>query len=165
MQSLDSATGSHQVIWTVDADKLKSHERQAVSPAFDMALEPPNLVSFRLVLSPRPNPDGKGSASFRKANGWGSVQLKCEASSGRVSFLVSISNGRPDFQRQPRGPVKHDFAWHSTCGLPRDQEHWDFNKAVDRKSHTFAVCLDLTALAPDADATATASNDLGGEAS
>eukprot|EP00931_Biecheleriopsis_adriatica_P039181 TRINITY_DN22419_c0_g1_i2.p1 TRINITY_DN22419_c0_g1~~TRINITY_DN22419_c0_g1_i2.p1 ORF type:complete len:487 (-),score=92.21 TRINITY_DN22419_c0_g1_i2:13-1473(-) len=133
--SMNAETGMHQVSWTVDAAKLKGHERQTVSPIFELPFE--GQVSFRLVLVPKPNPDGKGGASFKKAGGMGSVHLKCEACHGVVSFFVSISNGRPDYQRHPRGPVKHNFAELSTCGLPKGQEQWDFSKAVEK------VCLDI----------------------
>jgi len=140
--SLNPETGSHQVWWAVDAAKLTGHERQTVSPSFELPFE--GQMSFRLVLIPKPNPDGKGGASFKKSGGWGSVWLKCEASKGMVEFLVSISTGRPDAPREPRGPVKHDFSELSTVGLPKSQEQWDFTKAVDKESQTFTVCLDIT---------------------
>lgn len=98
------------------------------------------------MLVPKPNPDGKGGASFKKANGVGSVHLKCEAAKGLVNFFVSISNGRPDFNREPRGPVKHNFAELSTCGLRKGEEMWDFTKAVDKETQTFAVCLEISSL-------------------
>eukprot|EP00928_Gymnodinium_smaydae_P040341 TRINITY_DN27368_c0_g1_i2.p1 TRINITY_DN27368_c0_g1~~TRINITY_DN27368_c0_g1_i2.p1 ORF type:complete len:597 (+),score=119.28 TRINITY_DN27368_c0_g1_i2:46-1791(+) len=136
--------GMHQVLWTIDAGKLKGHERQSVSPSFQL---PTNLdANFRLVLCPKLNPDSKGGASFKKASGWGSVQLKCEASSGIATFLLSVSDGRPDYRRQPRGPVTHNFAMQSTCGLPKEQEQWDFNKVVDEATQTFVVHLDITPL-------------------
>lgn len=143
--SLNMETGMHQVFWHVDASKLKGQERQTVSPSFELPFE--GQVSFRLVLVPKPNPDGKGGASFKKANGVGSVHLKCEAAKGLVNFFVSISNGRPDFHREPRGPVKHNFAELSTCGLRKGEDMWDFTKAVDKETQTFAVCLEISSLA------------------
>lgn len=142
--SLNMDNGMHQVFWHVDALKLKGQERQTVSPSFELPFE--GQVSFRLVLVPKPNPDGKGGASFKKANGVGSVHLKCEAAKGLVNFFVSISNGRPDFNREPRGPVKHNFAELSTCGLRKGEEMWDFTKAVDKETQTFAVCLEISSL-------------------
>ncbi|CAK8998286.1 Uncharacterized protein SCF082_LOCUS5590 [Durusdinium trenchii] len=142
--SLNMETGMHQVFWHVDGSKLKGQERQTVSPSFELPFE--GQVSFRLVLVPKPNPDGKGGASFKKANGVGSVHLKCEAAKGLVNFFVSISNGRPDFKREPRGPVKHNFAELSTCGLRKGDEMWDFTKAVDKETQTFAVCLEIASL-------------------
>lgn len=142
--SLNMDNGIHQVFWHVDASKLKGQERQTVSPSFELPFE--GQVSFRLVCVPKPNPDGKGGASFKKANGVGSVHLKCEAAKGLVNFFVSISNGRPDFNREPRGPVKHNFAELSTCGLRKGEEMWDFTKAVDKETQTFAVCLEISSL-------------------
>lgn len=130
----------YQICWTVDAGKLKSHERQAVSPPFELPFQ--GQTSFRLALHPGPTPF-KGSASFKKAGGWGSVQLKCETSKCAVTLYMSISDGSPECPRQPRGPVRHDFACHSTCGLPRGQDQWDFTQVVDGGSQTFTVCLDI----------------------
>jgi len=138
---ISPVTGVHRIIWTVDAGKLRNHERQAVSPSFELPLA--SLATTRLVIFPKANADGKGSASFKKSSGWGSVYLKCEASGGSVSFMLSISDGTADFARQPRGPVMHNFADHSTCGLPRDQEQWDFGKAVNHGTQTFSVYLDI----------------------
>jgi len=134
-------SGVHRIIWTVDAGKLRNHERQAVSPSFELPLA--SLATSRLVIFPRPNTDGKGSASFKKSGGCGSVHLKCEASGGSVSFLVAISDGTTGFDKKPRGPVMHNFADHSTCGLSKDQEQWDFGKAVNQATQTFSVCLDI----------------------
>jgi len=142
VQELDASTGVRRVLWSVDAGKLKGHERQTVSPSFELLLGSP--VNFRLVIFPRPNLDGKGSASFKKSNGRGSVLLKCEACHGVVTFWMSIGNGRQeDPTNQPRGPVTHDFARHSTCGLPKSLEQWDFSSVVDESSNTFVVCLDI----------------------
>eukprot|EP00930_Biecheleria_cincta_P065615 TRINITY_DN5145_c2_g1_i1.p1 TRINITY_DN5145_c2_g1~~TRINITY_DN5145_c2_g1_i1.p1 ORF type:complete len:511 (+),score=107.38 TRINITY_DN5145_c2_g1_i1:83-1615(+) len=140
--SFDKESGMHQVWWAVDSSKLKGHERQTVSPSFELPFEGQSM--FRLVLIPTPNPDGKGGASFKKAGGCGSVQLKSESSTGLVTFLVSISNGSPDFPRQSRGPVRHDFSELSTCGLPKGQDQWEFTKAVDKESQTFTVCLEIS---------------------
>mmetsp|Transcript_127433 Transcript_127433/g.318154 ORF Transcript_127433/g.318154 Transcript_127433/m.318154 type:complete len:453 (+) Transcript_127433:78-1436(+) len=138
---ISPVTGAHRIIWTVDAGKLRNHERQAVSPSFELPLA--SLATSRLVIFPKANADGKGSASFKKSGGWGSVYLKCEASGGSVSFMLSVSDGTMDYVRNPRGPVTHNFADHSTCGLPRDQEQWDFSKAVNHATQTFAVYLDI----------------------
>jgi len=136
--------GTHHVRWAVDAGRLVSRERQAVSSAFELPFgSVPGCL--RLVLLPGPSLDGKGgTSSFRRAGGWGSVQLKSEASRGVATFSLSIGDGRTDHVRQPRGPVTHDFGVHSLCGLPRDQEKWEFTTAVDRESQTFTICLDIT---------------------
>jgi len=139
--AVSASTGVLRFMWTVDASKLRSHERQAVSPTFELPLG--EGVTSRLVLFPRPTEHGKGSASFRRSKGWGSVQLKCETSEGSVAFMVSIGDGTVGCARQPCGPLMHDFASHSTCSLPKGQDQWDFSKVVNRSSQTFAVCLDI----------------------
>jgi len=141
VEQVTDASGLHQVRWTIDADKLKSQQRQTVSPSFEIPNQ--EKASFRLVLCPRPSPDGKGGPCFKKAGGWGSVQLKCEVSRGTVQYTISLTNGRPDFPRQARGPFTHDFAKQSTASLPKDQEQWDFTKAVDPDMQTFTVCLEV----------------------
>lgn len=141
VQTTDSA-GLHQVRWTIDADKLRSQQRQTVSPSFEIPNQ--EKASFRLVLCPRPSPDGKGGPCFKKACGWGSVQLKCEVSSvAQVTYTISLTSGRPDCARQARGPFTHDFAKQSTASLPKDQEQWDFTKAVDADMQTFTVCIEV----------------------
>jgi len=139
--AVSAATGVHRVVWTVDAEKLRSQERQAVSPSFELPMG--ESVVSRLVIFPKPAAGARGGASFKKSKGWGSVQLKCEASSGFAIFQVSIGDGSGNFPKQPRGPVRHNFADHSTCGLPKDLEQWDFGKAVSKATQTFAVCLDI----------------------
>mmetsp|Transcript_23640 Transcript_23640/g.67835 ORF Transcript_23640/g.67835 Transcript_23640/m.67835 type:complete len:447 (+) Transcript_23640:77-1417(+) len=136
-----AALGVRRVVWTVDAEKLRSHERQAVSPSFELPLGVPAVA--RLVIFPKQTPGAKGGASFARSRGWGGVHLKCEASSGSVSFQISISDGTAAFPRQARGPVRHDFAVHSICGLPKEIEYWDFGRAVNRATQTFAVCVDI----------------------
>jgi len=141
-KAVSNVSGMYRIHWTVDAGKLHGHERQAVSPSFDLPMGG-HTSNFRLIIVPKSSSDVKGSASFKKAGGRGCVQLKCEAPRGVVSFWISTTNGRDDYLRKPRGPIAHDFAWHSTCGLPRDQEQWDFGKAVDKSSQTFTVCVDI----------------------
>lgn len=141
IETVTDARGCHQVRWTIDAEKLKSQQRQTVSPSFGL----PNQqeASFRLVLCPRPSPDGKGGPCFKKASGWGSVQLKCEVSRGVVTYTISLTNVTNTLARQARGPFTHDFAKQSTASLPKDQEQWDFTKAVDHETQTFIVCLEV----------------------
>merc|ERR1719336_652400 len=140
--AMSAASSVHRFVWTIDAGKLRSCERQAVSPSFDLPLAG-DVVASRLVLLPRPSPTGRSGAAFRKSRGWGSLQLKSEATSGTIAFMLSICDGTGEFERQPRGPVVHDFATYSTCGLPKDCEQWELSKAINSSSQTFSVCLDV----------------------
>lgn len=140
--------GVERVLWTVDARKLHGSDRVAVSPPFELSCGAP--VTFKMMIAPKLSFDGKGGASFRKARGRGVVQLKCEAQmnemmSGSLEFYISIGSGCSPHARwePPRGPVKHNFTRSGICGLPRDQEEWDFNAVVDEASQTFAICLEV----------------------
>lgn len=139
-------SGYFRVHWTVDARKLRGNDKQAVSPPFELSFgnQFPN-VTFKLMLYPKVVNDAKGGASFKKARGRGYVQLKCEAelseAIANVSFRVSIGSGVS--MQEPRGPVSHNFSSSAVCGLPKEQEEWDFSNVVDQESMTFVVCLEI----------------------
>jgi len=141
---------SYQVIWTVDARKLKGNDKQAVSPPFDLAfgLEHPS-VTFKMMIYPRAQDDAKGGASFKKSKGIGFIQLKCEgdlsADVASVSFELSVGNALQG-QSAAKGPVRHNFAQSAVCGLPKTplgNEDWNFLPVVDNESMTFNVYLNL----------------------
>jgi len=76
MQRAFSCTSQvYRIRWTVDSRKLKSADREAASPIFELSFAGP--VEFRMILKPRAVHDSKGGASFKKAQGWGSIELKC----------------------------------------------------------------------------------------
>lgn len=97
------------------------------------------------MIYPKAVSDSKGGASFKKSRGHGFVQLKCEAelaeAIANVRFRISIGSG--DKLQPPRGPVSHNFSSSAVCGLPKDQEEWDFSSVVDPDSATFVVCLEI----------------------
>jgi len=140
-----------RVQWVIEERKLKGQDKQAVSPAFTLDLPELGPTPFRLTIYPRPVSESRGGAGFRRAKGQGRVELKCEAQlpppgargakGGGVVFRIAV--GRESKAQPWRGPVRHDFSEHSCCGLPRGQEDWDFQAAVD-ESRTFAVHLELT---------------------
>jgi hypothetical protein len=136
----------HHVAWQVDAKKLDSQDKQAVSPQFVIDLPELGPQPFKIALYPKIVNDGKRGASFKKAKGKGKVVLKCEAQLPQgcpeIGFRIGI--GRGDKLQQPRGPVAHNFSEQSVRGLAKREEEWDFNVAVD-ESGTFVVSL---ALAP-----------------
>jgi len=143
-------TGAARIVWTVDANKLRTNDRLTVSPLFKLsdghANAPP--LPFKMIISPEVASDGK--SSFRKAHGKAIIQLKCEAprtdlESYPISFYLSIGTGRdePHQQLQPRGPVTCNFAESGICGLPKDSEVWDMLGVVEEKSRTFIVCLEV----------------------
>eukprot|EP00928_Gymnodinium_smaydae_P026775 TRINITY_DN20921_c0_g1_i1.p2 TRINITY_DN20921_c0_g1~~TRINITY_DN20921_c0_g1_i1.p2 ORF type:complete len:521 (-),score=110.81 TRINITY_DN20921_c0_g1_i1:2027-3532(-) len=139
----------YRVRWTVDSRKLKSKDTEAVSPPFELAFDKP--ADFKLLLRPRITSDAKGGACFKAARGRGTVELRCldsvdPSSNPTVTFRVSIgSPADPAKQQPPRGPVLHDFAQRSICGLPKGQDEWNFGQVVDKVSQTFVVCLEVLA--------------------
>lgn len=148
----NNTTGSTCICWTVDGRKLRSNDRLTVSPLFALSdghVDAPPLP-FKMIISPKVASDGKGGASFRKANGRAIIQLKCEApreelESYPISFFLSACSGNQQDPRlqASRGPVTCNFAQSGVCGLPKDCETWDFLDVVDEQTRTFVVCLEV----------------------
>lgn len=145
-------TGDSYVFWTVDARKLRTNDRLTVSPLFKLSdghLHAPPLP-FKMIISPKVAPDGKGSGSFKKAQGKAIIQLKCEApreelDSTPITFYLSAGSGSTENSQQlpVRGPVTCNFAQSGVCGLPKESDTWSFLDVVDDKSQTFVVCLQV----------------------
>lgn len=130
------------VHWPVDAKKLRSKDRQIISPSFEII---PGAV-FKLMMMPKMMGEKKGQACFQKAHGCGSIVLKHVApvegttSLSKLIFRITVGDGK---QRQtPRGPVDYDFG-SGVCGLPKRDELWDFLAAVNADSSTLTVSLEL----------------------
>lgn len=141
-----ASSNMHQIDWTVDARKLRGNDKQAVSPPFEIWLGHRfPKVAFKMMIYPKHVSDGKGGASFKKAQGCGFVQLKCEteltAGLAPVSFCITI--GSNDKVASLRGPVIHDFSKSAVSGLPQDIDEWNLNSVVDQLSMTFVVRLEL----------------------
>mmetsp|Transcript_33645 Transcript_33645/g.80110 ORF Transcript_33645/g.80110 Transcript_33645/m.80110 type:complete len:448 (+) Transcript_33645:51-1394(+) len=133
-----------RVRWTVDARRLKSKDREAASPTFELSCGSP--MEFKMVIHPRKVEDARGGASFKKAQGKGTVQLRIlsrveDSASAVVTFRLAV--GSSSKQSEPRGPVRHDFSERPICGLPEGRDEWDFQKAVDKATQTFVVCLEV----------------------
>jgi len=136
--------------WTVDARKLKGADKVAVSPPFDMQFGD-HTATFKMMIYPTVTNDGKGGASFKKAKGKGSIQVKCEAEladylNGTVTYRLCIgsTSAAGDRKSEPhRGPVKHNFSTSGVSSLQKDMEEWDFMKVIDEASQTFVVCLEV----------------------
>jgi len=142
--SVDS--GLFRVRWAVDVRKLKSQDKQTVSPVFYLPFGPalPN-VPFRLMIYPKTVNAAKGGASFKKARGRGYIHLKCEAdlegNPAYVRFRLMIVQG--DKFKGPRGPVDHDFSQHFVAELGPEEAEWNFSEIVDPSVPTFIVVLEL----------------------
>merc|ERR1712139_536556 len=68
-------TQRERIQWTVDSRKLKSSDREAVSPTFDVSCG--GTVSFKMVLKPKVMDSNKGGACFKKSRNKGYVELRC----------------------------------------------------------------------------------------
>lgn len=138
-----SASGGSEICWAVEARRLGTRDKVLVSPAFDLNLRGSGLASFRLAIYPRATREGRYGGDFRRAGGWGRVELKCATQlpqgAARIVFNVGVGG------EAPRGPVEHDFSEQSCAGLPKGEEEWDFGGAVDAYG-TFGVRLEVAAV-------------------
>lgn len=142
--SFNVEDGSYCVRWVVDSRRLKSMDREAASPTFDLYFA--GAIPFRIILHPKSAHDNKGGNCFKKSQGVGRVELRClESMDGLdnpvVTFRVSVgSKGLRGYQR-PRAPVTHNFSERPIAGLSEGQDTWNFNRAVEKPSKTFEVCI------------------------
>lgn len=122
-------SGAFRINWTVSAFKLQSGDKNAVSPHFELSFGGHHSsAKFKLMLFPSVSTEGKGGSSFRKSQGKGFIQLKCEAdlqdTAGTLKFRLFVGT------QPPRGPVTHDFSHSAVKGLSKDIETWDLDKSV-----------------------------------
>jgi hypothetical protein len=132
--------GNLMVRWIVDAKRLSTKDQQIVSPSFELS----EGVAFRLMIKPKAKGDKKGQAGFSKACGKGSIEVKVVEGvslAPNLGFRICVDN---DVQAGvPRGPVFHDFGKDTACGLPKNEDEWNFRSCVDPSSQTFAVSLEV----------------------
>jgi len=147
VRSFSVQSQRERIRWNVDARKLKSTDREAVSPTFEVSCGA--TVKFKMVLKPRVRTNDKGGACFAKSGRKGYVELRCvsdlekEGAAVRpiLTFRLQIASAR---RTEPfRGPVRHNFADRALCGLPDGQDEWDFGKVVDNTKNEFGVVLEL----------------------
>jgi len=139
---IETAEGEQlSVFWPVDARKLQTYDTSIVSPSFDVN----GTVCKLMVKAASMGYGGRGQRGFKGTKGRGIIQLKSEAGVGEtvlpITFRLSLTSGTE--KAKIRGPVTHDFANGSVCGLPPNEEEWNLDAAVDRNSQTFVVRLDV----------------------
>jgi hypothetical protein len=140
-------SGSFRVCWHVDARKvLRGDDLQLVSPPFELALGNrfPS-ATFKLMLFPKVVKVTKSGHSFRRSPGKGHIRLKCEAdlseSNGegvppvRFNLFVGKEGSAP-----VASPRTHDFSRSAVFEAP---EVWDFRAAVDPKTATCSVSVEV----------------------
>jgi len=126
--------------WTADANKLKSTDRDAVSPAFQLTFQQEQAVEFKMVIRPTAVSNVRGGMSFKNAKGKGSIELRCLDAAimiPPVSFRLALCSGN---ELRRGAAVSHDFKTRTIC---LGQEEWDFTSAVDDATQTFVVCLEI----------------------
>lgn len=72
----NAATKIYEVHWTVDAKMLKSTNTELTSPVFLLSLDGKD-AEFKMVIVPSAVSKGRRGHCFLKAQGRGSIQLKC----------------------------------------------------------------------------------------
>merc|ERR1719181_1250376 len=78
-----------RIRWTVDSRKLKSSDREAVSPIFTVSCG--GEVNFKMVLKPKVMDSNKGGACFKKSRNKGNVEMRCVSDLETLGPLVKPS--------------------------------------------------------------------------
>jgi len=141
-----SVTQPHvqRVRWRIDARKLKATDREHVSPVFSVQFA--RDVQFKVVIRPKAIHESRGGNSFKKAKGRGTVELRClEKLDSSLSPVVMFRIGasQDGASGNFRGEVRHDFSERSICGLPKDEEEWNFTEFVNEQLQSFFVCVEI----------------------
>lgn len=127
------------VTWIIEARKLKSSDRQIVSPLFHLY---GSTSALKLLLFPIASSEGRGGNSFKQSKGKVCVHVKFEGAplipegtdpQCHLSLLFSV--GGLDF----RGPVSNDFTKRPVCGLPQNVATWDVSHLLEEQGDVQVV--------------------------
>lgn len=137
--------GHYNASWMVDARKVRSNDKQAVSPTLELPIGPGgSTMKLRLALYPKFDDCGY-VLNFKSSKGRGYIQVKCE--SGHLGYpacvRLTFSIGAGRRAQSTRGPVWHDFSENSICGLPKHEENWDFGSAVDKRTMMLPIAVTI----------------------
>lgn len=130
---------TNSVHWTVDGRKLESHEKQILSPEFQLDLPGVGLVPFRLMILAKET-RGKGGKGFSKAKGRARLFIKCGNSVLPEAFAVAFRVRVGSKSKVLRG---HEFMEHSCCPLQEGHETWDLLSVVEKVSTSFEVHVEV----------------------
>jgi len=177
--SEDTETGAKLAVFSVHEDHIvHSTTRQWVSDAFWVKIHGAP-VEFRVQFVAKQVGESKRGLSFKKAKGWGRIELKCvgeppEGNRFRVSFLAgpgvkhssladksgtittTAANATAAPGKAARRMVRreaqcsHDFSEYPTFGLNGKDEFWDFSSLVDKKKQAVFIGIEML---PQSDAT------------
>jgi hypothetical protein len=135
----DAGPAMFSLSWEADGKKLRSNERQVVSPAFELPLSPPAV--FKMIILP------SDRGSFRSSKGRGRIQVKCEEErsdtmGSRLRFRV-MPSATAKSPRPVAEVVEHDF---NTNGVCHGAEEWDFMRIVGHTAKTLSIHLEFLPL-------------------
>jgi len=142
-QLCSTVDGYARIRWMVDARKLKSSDKQLVSPPLNVDLGiSSGPVAFKVILT------ASEGSTFKKSRGFGCLQVKCVSElddDGCTNVRVSI--GSEGLAQLPRGPLTHCFSSNPVFTLPKELAAWNFCSAEEQQSKTMVVNVDIEQLA------------------
>jgi len=147
-----SDAGCFHICWIVNAHKVRGNEKQAMSPNFVLPLGPGGeCMRLRLVVYPKTS-NSRATVNFKNSKEMGYIQIKCDLarSCPRAPVRFKFAVGAKHHAQGIRGPVGHDFAKDSICGLPRHNDCWDLKAATELRSMTFPIFVGLARVAAHA---------------
>ncbi|CAE7272147.1 unnamed protein product [Symbiodinium natans] len=134
------------VKWYVDAAKFESNSERLLSPEFQLHFpgqaEP---STFRMVILARQT-GGKHGAGFKKAKGWGSIELKCSSAvpSGVGSIAACVTVGEGARKQLSAQPIEHNFGDKTCCQLRNGEEaDWDFRQSISRDAKNCEISVEI----------------------
>jgi len=133
-QQLSTNSKVYRVHWTQPDKFLRSTNKNAVSPSFQIY-----GADWKLVLAA--DAPGRGDASFKVSKGRCSMKLKCEnMSEDTTALTIMFRFFAGDIP--VRGPAMHDFKnGTALAGLKRNDEAWDLLMQVKDRKVTVGVEL------------------------
>lgn len=148
-QEFNSELGCHRVEWRIDAKKLRSRDRQAISPPFELTVAQGGpAIMFKLMLTSLSAAGGKGGNSF-KSSKRGCVQLKCQGdqmgAAGNLRIFFSMHGLNVSLPR--RGPMTHDFSFSAVASLSGTDTEWHLASLLAEGSAYLTVCADIEGVA------------------
>jgi hypothetical protein len=133
-QQLSTTSKVYRVHWTQPDKFLRSTNKNAVSPSFQIY-----GADWKLVLAA--DAPGRGDASFKVSKGRCSMKLKCENMSEDTTALTIMFRFFAG-DMPVRGPAMHDFKnGTALAGLKRNDEAWDLLMQVKDRKVTVGVEL------------------------
>mmetsp|Transcript_56257 Transcript_56257/g.108575 ORF Transcript_56257/g.108575 Transcript_56257/m.108575 type:complete len:238 (+) Transcript_56257:76-789(+) len=169
--SEDAKTGATLAVFSVQENHIvNSTSRQWVSGPFWVNIQGAPF-EFKVKFTAKQVAEAKRGLSFKKANGWGKMELKCagepvEGDRFKVAFLVgpgvkqysslratAAATDETGLMGEAADPAKkidrretqssHDFGKYPLLGLPAEYEMWDFGSLQDKKKQLIHIGVEM----------------------